>query len=150
MASGSGRMSGRSFGNARTAFFVSAAVLVLAACSSPTSPDLEGGVLATFDVQGERYTIFVTDARTIDQVMALASGQGGARIPSGRLLRGREAYNAAWSWHIDPRDIQMVEVTMELCDGRPSDVERDLDYWVDTVGRFCPWSVTLVDVEDRR
>jgi hypothetical protein len=44
----------------------------------------------------------------------------------------------------------MVEVTMELCDGRPSDVERDLDYWVDSVGRFCPWSSALVGVEDRR
>lgn len=135
---------------ARAGFFLSAMALVLAACSSPTSPDLEGGVLATFDVLGERYTIFITEARTIDQVMALASGQGSARIPSGRLVRGREAYNAAWSWHIDPRDIQMVEVTMELCDGRPSDVERDLDHWVDTVGRFCPWSAALVDVEDRR
>jgi hypothetical protein len=126
------------------------AATVLAVCSSPTSPKLEGGVLATFDVMGERYSIFITNFKTIEQVLALSNGQSDARIPSGRLIKGREAHNATWSWHIDPEDIQMVEITMELCDGRPSDVEKDIDYWVDTVGRFCPWSAVLVALKDYR
>jgi len=125
-------------------------VLILAACSSPTSPELEGGVLATFDVQGETYSIFITNAQTIEQVLALSNGLGTARIPSGKLVRGQEGYNVPWSWHIDPQDVEMAEVTMELCDGRPSDVEKDLDYWVDTVGRFCPWTAVLVAVKDYR
>jgi hypothetical protein len=127
-----------------------AMAFVLAACSSPTSPGLEGGMLATFDVQGERYSIFITNAKTIEQVLALSNGQSAARIPSGRLVKGREAYNAPWSWHIDPEDVEMAEVTMELCDGRPSDVEKDIDYWVGTVGRFCPWSAVLVALKDYR
>jgi hypothetical protein len=126
------------------------AATVLTVCSSPTSPKLEGGVLATFDVMGERYSIFITNFKTIEQVLALSNGQSNARIPSGRLIKGREAHNASWNWHIDPEDIQMAEITMELCDGRPSDVEKDIDYWVDTVGRFCPWSAVLVALKDYR
>ena len=125
-------------------------LIILAACSSPTSPELEGGILATFDVQGETYSIFITNAQTIEQVLALSNGLGTARIPSGKLVRGQEGYNVPWSWHIDPQDVEMAEVTMELCDGRPSDVEKDLDYWVDTVGRFCPWTAVLVAVKDYR
>jgi hypothetical protein len=44
----------------------------------------------------------------------------------------------------------MAEVTIELCDGRPSMVEENLDYWVDTVRFFCPWGARLLKVEDFR
>jgi hypothetical protein len=127
-----------------------ALALRFASCSSPASPELEGGVLATFDVQGERYSIFVTRTESIAQLEALADGRSDARIPSGRLVRGGVPYNAPWSWHIDPEGLEMAEVTIELCDGRPSDVEKDLDYWVGTVGRFCPWSAALLGLKDYR
>jgi hypothetical protein len=52
----------------------------------------------------------------------------GATIPSGRLVRGPVFYNEPWSWHIDPEDIFMAEVTIELYDGIPSQVEDNLDY----------------------
>lgn len=113
-------------------------------------PALSGGVLATFDVNGEKYSIFITNIDTIDQVLALERGQSMATIPSGRLLRGAEDYNRPWSWHIDSEDIEMAEVTMELCDGTPSQVEANLDYWIDNVQRFCPWGAILTAVEDYR
>lgn len=113
-------------------------------------PALTGGILATFDVVGERYNIFIANAPTIEGVLALQRGESQAKIPSGRILRGAVSYNAPWNWHIDPEDIHMAEITIELCDGRPSMVEADLDYWVDTVGRFCPWQAELVSVEDYR
>jgi hypothetical protein len=34
---------------------------------------------------------------------------------------------------------------IELCDGCPQMVEDDLDYWVETVGRFCPWSTRVLE-----
>jgi hypothetical protein len=113
-------------------------------------PALTGGVLATFDVLGEKCSIFITNEETIAQVLALERGESTASIPSGRLLRGAVPYNQPWSWHIDSEDIHMAEVTIEVCDGKPSMVEADLDYWVDTVRRFCPWSATLAAVEDYR
>ena len=39
---------------------------------------------------------------------------------------------------------------IELCDGTPSQVEGNLDYWVDTVQRFCHWSAQIVKIEDYR
>jgi hypothetical protein len=52
---------------------------------------LGGGILVTFDVVGEKYSVFITN-----------------------------------------------EETIERCDGTPSQVGASLDYWVDTVQRFCP------------
>ena len=119
------------------------------ATPSPT-PSLSGGILVTFDVNGETYRIFIKNEETIEQVFAVQRGESQAKIPSGKLLRGSVWYNEPWSWHIDSEDIQMVEVTIELCDGIPSHVEANLDYWVDTVGRFCPWNATIVQIEDFR
>ena len=131
-------------------FIIAVFTLLLAGCTSPASPDLEGGILATFDVQGEEYSIFITNEDTIDDVFALEAGTSNAAIPSGKLLRGQVSYNKPWSWHIDSEDIVMAEITIELCSGLPSHVEENLDYWVDTVGRFCPWSAELVEIVDYR
>jgi hypothetical protein len=111
---------------------------------------LSGGILATFDVGGEEYSIFVTNPTAIADIFALQSGQSQANIPSGKIIPQPAAYNAPWSWHIDPEDIQMSEFTIEVCSGLPSHVENDLDYWANTVGRFCPWSAELVSIQDYR
>jgi len=126
------------------------ALFLLAACPSPGGPDLEDGILATFDVNGERYSIFITNPQTIDQVIALSHGQSEATIPSGRVRKGRVSYNRPWSWHIDSQEIAMAEVTIELCDGTPSYLESHLDDWINTVGHFCPWSARLISVRDYR
>ena len=121
-----------------TCVMLAAALLLIslvAACGS-SAPDssLSGGILATFEVQGESYRIFITNPATIDQVLA----------------RGQVSYNQPWSWHIDSEDISMVDFTVEIYDGLPSHVENDLDYWLDTVGRFAPWQAELTSVEDFR
>jgi hypothetical protein len=113
-------------------------------------PLLSGGILVTFDVSGETYKIFVTNKDTIADIYALQSGLSQASIPSGRIVRGAVPYNAPWSWHIDSEDIHMAEVTIELCDGLPSHVEANLDYWMDTVKRFCPWTARITEIEDYR
>jgi len=119
-------------------------------CSSPEAFDLQGGILVTFSVQGEQYRIFITNEETIDQVYALRDGRSDARIPSGKLLEGQVSYNEPWHWHIDSDDIVMAEITIELCDGLPSHVEADIDYWVNQVRCFCPWSAKLVSIKDYR
>jgi len=113
-------------------------------------PTLSGGVLVTFDVVGERYSIFITNKDTVEQVFTVQRGESKATIPSGRLIKGSVFYNEPWSWHIDSEDIHMAEFTIELCDGTPSQVEANLDYWVQTVQRFCPWSARIVKIEDFR
>ncbi len=112
---------------------------------------LDGGVLAIFDVVGEQFKVWVTNPAAIEQILALQSGAA-AGFPNGALRAGPGAgnHNAPWSWHLDPEATEIVELSIELCDGIPSFVEDDPGYWLDTVGRYCPWSATLADVQDLR
>lgn len=114
------------------------------------TPLLTGGILVTFDVEGEEYKIFVENEETIADILAVERGESQAKIPSGKIIGEPVFYNEPWSWHIDPVDIHMAEFTIELCDGLPSYIEDDLDYWVNTVGRFCPWSAEIVEIRDFR
>jgi glucose/arabinose dehydrogenase len=59
---------------------------------------------------------------------------------AGELVAGHGGGNLGWSWHLDPDTWDLVEAAIELCDGRPSLVEDDLEYWLESVGSFCPWS----------
>jgi hypothetical protein len=113
---------------------------------------LVGGVLATFEVVDNTFSVWVTNETTIQQLFDLWAGASSANIPNGRILRGpgEAGHNEAWSWHLDPEEIEMAEATIELCDGTPSYVEETLDYWVDTVGYYCPWSAELIRLYDFR
>ncbi len=127
----------------------------LAACGDDVSgpgDELSGGVLATFDVEGELFRVWVTNAGTVAQLFDLQDGLSAANIPIGPLLAGpgRGDHNAPWSWHLDPAETSMAEVTIELCSGLPSFVEADLDVWLNDVGSYCPWSAELAGLQDFR
>ena len=114
----------------------------------PAVQELSGGIVATFDVVGERFRVWVTNPQTIQQIRDLQAGRSTANIPIGRIHRGPGAgdHNAPWSWHLDPEDIGMADMTIEVCDARPSYVEENVDEFVDTVLRYCPWSAVLVGI----
>lgn len=136
------------------AFFTALAGLPGAPPAAHASPRQEhqgaaqakGEALATFDVTGERFRVWVTNPKTVQQLIDLRAGRSAATIPNGRILRGpgAAAHNAPWHWHLDPQDVQMAEVTTEACDGRPSYVEGHLSEFVTRVKRYCPWSARLV------
>jgi len=139
--------------------FLFTAMIALAGCDSDSmddeSPDetpIEGGIVATFDVSGSEYRIWITNENTIDQVLALQAGTSDANIPNGTILRGPGTadHNDPWSWHISPEEIEMAEITIEVCDGNPTFVEENVNTFVDDVGHYCPWSAELVDIEDYR
>src|SRR5262249_25577286 len=123
------------------------------ACGSPTSPGgLDGGVLATFEVGSERFNVFVTNPTTIDQLFELKNGTSVANIPNGRILKGagQGRHNAPYSWHLDPREIEMAFSAIEVCDGAPSYVQNHLSEYVNVVKRYCPWGARLVELQDFR
>lgn len=67
---------------------------------------------------------------------------------SGALSAGNGGFNhnsVYWfNWQIPPNEWALTEVSIELCDGRPyTDVEQDTAYWIESVGRFCPWTSYL-------
>ena len=146
-------------GRAVLALMVLVALSAGVAAASPAGQDayvgrhpLAGGVLATFDVEGERFRVWITNPDAVRQILALERGTRTASIPNGKLRfgPGRAGHNAPWHWHLDPRDIAMAEVTIEVCDALPSYFEANRDEFVDQVGRYCPWSARLVDIEDHR
>jgi hypothetical protein len=53
-------------------------------------------------------------------------------------LAGDGGYNYPWSWHLDPDTIQFADAAIEVCDGLPIIVESDLDYWLNSLGYYCP------------
>jgi hypothetical protein len=129
-------------------------VAAAAACSSPTepSPELKGGVVAVFDVSGERFSVFVRNSEAAQRLIRIRNGENFGQIPNGRILRGAGVanHNAPHAWHLDPDDISIVDAAIEVCDGRPSYVDENIAEYVDVVGRYCPWGAKLVRVEDYR
>jgi hypothetical protein len=84
-----------------------------------------------------------------------ARGNDGAqgttpRSKFGALLRCERSETAALASSATPtaslEDLTFAELTIELCDGRPSDVERQGTLFGH--GRFCPWTAVVVDIRD--
>ena len=125
----------------RRSLLVVALGLLAASCGgdSPTSPSTMATV--TLAVGSEIFRVALT---TPEQVAAARAAQAGgrARIPNGRIVAGTQV-NTGWTWHLE--DVPFAEATIELCDGRPPDVERQGPAFGG--GRFCPWSATVIRIE---
>lgn len=117
--------------------------LTVMACDgeTPTSPST--GAIAVLQVSGETFRIWLQGPEQVAAARAAQAG-GPARIPNGRIVSGTE-FNAGWSWHLE--DVEFATATIEVCDGRPSDVEQQGTSFGS--GRFCPWSATIVRIDDR-
>jgi len=120
-----------------------AGALVMTACRDNAATAPSRTALVTFNVQGETFRVLLTSA---DQLVAARAAQSGgpARIPTARIVAGTEV-NIGWTWHLE--DLSFTEATIEVCDGRPSDVERQGTQFGE--GRFCPWTAVIVRIDDR-
>jgi hypothetical protein len=116
------------------------ACALTAACDSPSDPS--PSAVVTFDVVGETFRVQLNDAETIAAARAAQAG-GPATIPNGRIVVGA-GVNVGWSWHLE--DVEFAEVTIELCDGRPSDVERAGPSYGG--GRYCPWGARITSIAE--
>jgi hypothetical protein len=105
---------------------------------TPTSPS--GPATVTFGVGTETFSVLLTSSEQIAAAEAAKAG-GPASIPVGRLLPGTDV-NAGWSWHLE--NVTFAEVAIELCDGRPSDVERLGTQFAN--GQYCPWSARVLAI----
>lgn len=122
---------------------VTFAALYVMGCGDgiPTSPST--GAVVAFAVADETFRVSLTNADQIAAARAAQSG-GRARIPNGRVVAGAQI-NTGWSWHLE--DVEFAEFTIELCDGRPSDVEREGPQFGG--GRFCPWTARILRIDER-
>jgi hypothetical protein len=92
--------------------------------------------LVTWRVHDETFRTYLNVLAEVALVRDAIRAGTAAGIPIGRIYRGTRE-NRSHAWHL--RNVRLADVTIELCDGRPSDLDADLDYWVGTVKRYCPW-----------
>ena len=131
-----------------------ASVLLLAGlgliiqCGSPDAPSRTEAIFQVRACRGSRrapdgevFRILLRDSDVIAQARARI-GAGNRQIVAGVLARGNGGFNVPWSWHLDPDTVGFPEVTVEICDGCPSDVEANGGSW--GLGSFCPWSSEII------
>lgn len=120
-----------------------AAVIMTTICAgcggSPSAPSSHA--IVTFTVIDQRFRVLLTNREQIDAARAAQAG-GPARIPNGRVVNGTQV-NTGWTWHLE--DVEFAENSIELCDGRPADVERDGPGFGG--GRYCPWAADIVAID---
>jgi hypothetical protein len=113
------------------------------ACDDDVVGPPEGSAVFELEVSGEVFQVAVTDTAEIRRLDARR--QSGARgVVSGELRTGNGGVNSPWSWHLEPASVHVADMAIELCDGRPSMVQADLDYWIGTVRQYCPWGARVV------
>jgi hypothetical protein len=117
-------------------------VVGASACGDDTPTRSSSGALVTFGVAGETFRVSLTTGEQVAAARAAQSG-GRARIPHGRIVAGTQV-NTGWGWHLEA--VTFAEVTTEVCDGKPSDVEREGTAFGG--GRYCPWSATIIRIDD--
>jgi hypothetical protein len=131
-------------GSTRATCLAFAIAIALAGCTEPEVPSPPpAGIVVTFEVNdGERFRVLLIDPA--DQAIAnrLLDGGEGPDIPNGRIVRDT-GVNEGWSWSLDPADFEFADLTTEVCDGEPSDVESGTL----TSDRYCPWSARVVEIE---
>jgi hypothetical protein len=126
--------------------FVAVLIATATAACGPagsTSPAQSASpVIVTFEVGDERFKALLTDPADVGIAHRLLAGDDVPSIPNGRVIR-ETGVNAGYSWSLDPDDIEFAEITVEVCDGLPSDVEAG------TISgdRYCPWSAVVVAIE---
>lgn len=89
----------------------------------------------------QRYRIHLIEDIDIADAFRSLKRQSAA-FPNGRIVRKQTEYNVGYSWHIDPKNVAFVALSMEVCDGLPSDVESGAL----TSDRYCPWSGRVVSM----
>ncbi len=102
---------------------------------------IDGYLFGFTDSPEFNFVAVTTDSLVISQLeaqLALPEGKRPMHL-NGPIGRGDGGHNLNWDWHFLPGKWVLAEVSIELCDGTPSYVNDNLDYFVDTVGQYCPW-----------
>ena len=104
--------------------------------------------VATIATASGRYRAVIRDPEMIRKARQEVANGVDAGVPTGPLAWGNGGVNWGHRWHVT--ELSFADFTIELCDGTARGVDRDVTYWVETVGTFCPWSGKVVKLEPLR
>jgi hypothetical protein len=114
---------------------------VLACEGDPIHPDRSGLFLFAMRGLPGQFVARTSDPTVLEKArtqLQLGSSQRSLFI-NGPIARGNGDHNLDWSWHFVPDEWDLVEASIEVCDGTPDALEADLERWLNEVGQFCPW-----------
>lgn len=112
--------------------------------TTPTPSTAPQAVVVTMRVaDSEDFRVLLTDPADIAVAYDLMNGERESAIPNAVVVRGDPSVNTGYSWHMDPDTFEWADMTIEVCDGLPSDVEGNTI----TSDRYCPWSAVVISVE---
>ncbi|MEZ4630310.1 MAG: hypothetical protein R2880_06335 [Deinococcales bacterium] len=123
-------------------------IAILSSCQPSQPPTNNSGILFRFeDTQGKSFYALTEDEGVIARARAELSLNPAQRHlhPNGAIAAGNGDINTPWNWHFVDSAWDLVEVSIELCDGNISLVEANLDYWLNSVKFFCPWGGRIVE-----
>ena len=125
-------------------------ISLLAGCKKNDNGPLryfEVGIVDTpADWKDSSFIIATSNPQVIEQALAQINLPVAQRkILNGAIARGNGGYNKnathSFQWHFRENDWHLTNFSIEIYDGRPySDLDLQIDYWVDTVKRFSPWN----------
>ena len=101
------------------------------------------GMYFVVDVVGERFTMLVVNPEAIKNALDNMNSLNNMH-PIGVIDFGNGGFNAPWGWHYKPETVEMTDISTEVCDAEPHFVQENLDYWVNTVKYYCPWSAKII------
>ncbi len=119
-------------------------IALLSGCDgSPPTGDDDDRDAFLVEVLGEQFYVRATDPDAVAALNARVKS-GEVSVVLGQVVRGDGGFNAPWGWHLDPASVEVADAAMELCDGRPSMVQKDVGKWIAEARVFCPWSAKVV------
>ena len=93
------------------------------------------------------FVIQLTNDDLIAHARKLLSGEETSKPHvHGKIIKGSQPYNPAWSFHLDPDTIAFFEQAIEVCDANTTYVEDHLEEVCGVVlpgCHWCPWSSKL-------
>ena len=102
----------------------------------------------------EQYIVRVVDQSLLDEMIDICNGVAPPRYVGIGLVTGNAGHNhdplngTIWSWRAAEGAVGLGNMCAEIYDGVPSFVEGNLEYWVETVGAFCPWTGQIVAIAE--
>jgi hypothetical protein len=116
-------------------------LLIGTACGDDSG---SASILVTFETPSGSFIARIVDPVSIDRAREALDEGGAAGIPNGRIVEGDGGVNIGHNWHLE--DVELVDVTIEACDGTADFVDENLDVFLD-LGNYCPWSAVVVAIE---
>jgi hypothetical protein len=126
-------------------------LLLLSGCAS-SHQNTAGTEYVDFlvSVGPDRFVLRLVTPEQIALARARVAGTQRQGIVSGHIADSDGGFNLGkvcsgkWTWHYIPKTVTFPYAGPELCNGSPSAVEANRDYWIKTLGMLCPRSARIL------